>query len=135
MKKEKIVGRLLLLELITFEEAKVLMDEAIVEEVKTLPSDKKDDIKDISDLLDEIRRKADEKAEKGKIQRITPPYGPFEKKINPYKQDDYPKLNPYWYEHTSLFSTTCSCNPLNGGSGVCQCILSGNAIYCSDKNE
>jgi len=37
----------------------------------------------------------------------------------------------YVYDyHTTNFYDTCSCNPKNGGSGVCNCTMSGIPLTC-----
>lgn len=61
--------------------------------------------------------------------------------IDLYEQDcdgkfDFPQITPWWGinsdgtqgEGKVPYSTICSCNPANGGSGVCGCIMGNQMV-------
>lgn len=63
----------------------------------------------------------------------------------PYTPPSYPPQYPQTYpnpmdkwaqdemQRRMEIADRCPCNPKNGGSGICGCVLTGPVIYCSTK--
>jgi len=69
--------------------------------------------------VDKIRQALNDVHEKPTINTIVPDY--------PRVSDGLPEMVPY--------SSICGCNPLNGGSGICGCIMGNKLVPKTPKTN
>jgi hypothetical protein len=122
--KEKIIQRLLRADQITEDEAAILLkepDPKVVKEIQFIP----------------LPRPVSPLPPIGPIP-TTPisPLSPFQPKPNPwpnpFKQNDW--INDELQRRID-HAERCQCNPKNGGSGMCGCVLASPVIYSSSSTS